>query len=981
MKSENAQIRRSVLLALSAAACSAPVAVLAADAAATSDNLEEVVVTGSRIHQDIYSSSAAVDIVAPEKAVQKGVTDLASALQTTTVASGSPQVTAASSTAFVQNGGIGAETLSLRGLGANRTLVLLNGRRAGPAGTRGGVSSFDLNVLPLGAVERIDILKDGASSIYGSDAIAGVVNIITKKGNGGTLEGFASRPTKSGGEESRVNASWGRALEHGNFRITADGYRQSELNKGSRDYFRCGQQYIFDPTTGARRDVVDPRTGTYHCSDLLWGQVWLYDYATATDPITGLPLFGNGTTNVPGPGVSPHLAQYDYDGNLGSYIPGYAPDPNPPYGLGTPPGWFPVNYDRVSDAAANADSPFQDASSLIPKIERATIYAEALFNRRKTTVNSYRQFWTYMYNSDSGGAFGTNPLAAGWTGANWLSPTPITNRAGSFIDVKYQRFVTGLRGDAGKSWNWDVSFQYSHSDGAYTDDQIYNDAIVDQHFATGSCVGQVTSVRGVPCIDVPWLDPQFLAGNISADVAAFLFGKETGHTKYTQWTLESYTTGKIVDLPTGPLNIAIGAQYQSDSINDTPGAITLGGNAWGTTTSGITKGDQKTKAIFGEIAVPLLHDLPGAKNLEFNGSVRYTNVSTYGGDRTYKAGLAWQIMPSFKVRLNQGTSFRSPALYELYLANQTSFLDQPHIDPCIGWGAAVLAGTIPQRVADNCATAGIASDFTGGTVTATIITGGGLGVLKAETSKSRTAGFIWHPSFADVNLSVDFFDIDVGNEVSQLGAHQIVFGCYNSLFFPNDPLCNLFDRSGLNNGIDNVHDSYINIADQKERGWDVELTYKTRLGPGNLTINTQNTFKTKDLQALFANTVTDTNGQFGNPKWIGNLNLTYETGPWEFYYGLDLIGPVSNEAHYGGNTATYRGETVRVVLKADSVIYHAVSVTREFKDAGVKATLGVANLADKKPPQVTTLNLGELDTQGNSAFYSQYDWVGRRFFL
>ena len=816
------------------------------------------------------------------------------------------------------------------------------------------------------------------------------MNIITKKGNGGTLEGFASRPTKSGGEESRVNASWGRALDHGNFRITADWYRQSELNKGSRDYFRCGQQYIFDPTTGARRDIVDPRTGTYHCSDLLWGQVWLYDYAK---------FYHNGTTNIPG--TSPHLAQYDYDGNLANFIPGYASDPTNPDWLGTPPGWFPVEYDRASDALSNANSPFQQASSLIPKVERTTLYsdsdykiadhvtayAEALFNRRKTTVNSYRQFWTYMYNSDSADlGYSSNPLAAGWTGAQWLSPTPITNRAGSFIDVKYERFVAGLRGDAGKSWTWDVSFQYSYSDGAYTDDQIYNDAIAPSsifspYFVLGSCVGTVTAVRGVPCLDVPWLDPQFLAGNVSADVAAFLFGKETGHTKYTQWTLESYTTGKIADLPTGPLNVAIGAQYQSDSINDTPGPITLSSNAWGTTTSGITKGDQKTKAVFAEIAVPLLHDLPGVKNLELNGSVRYTNVDTYGGDTTYKAGLAWQVMPSFKIRLNQGTSFRSPALYELYLADQTSFLTQSRIDPCITWGAAVVAGTIPQRVADNCAAAGFAPDYTGGTVTATIITGGGLGVLKAETSKSRTAGFVWHPSFADINLSVDYFDIDVSNEVSQLGAKQIVFGCYNSLFFPNDPLCKLFDRSGINMGVDNVHDSYINIADQKERGYDVELTYQTQLGPGKLTIASQNTFKTRDLQALFADTVTDTNGQFGNPKWVGNLNLSYETGPWEYYYGLDLIGPVSNEAHYGGNTATYRGETVRVVLKADSVIYHAVSVTRDFTTADVKATLGVANLADKKPPQVTTLNLGELDTQGNAAFYTQYDWIGRRFFL
>jgi len=115
------------------------------------------------------------------------LSDIGTLLQTTTIAAGSPQVTAATSTAFVQNGGTGAQTLSLRGLGANRTLTLLNGQRVGPAGVRGGVSSFDLNVIPLAAIERVEILKDGASSIYGSDAVAGVVNIITKKGDGGTV--------------------------------------------------------------------------------------------------------------------------------------------------------------------------------------------------------------------------------------------------------------------------------------------------------------------------------------------------------------------------------------------------------------------------------------------------------------------------------------------------------------------------------------------------------------------------------------------------------------------------------------------------------------------------------------------------------------------------------------------------------------------------------------------------------------------------
>ena len=130
--------------------------------------------TSSRVRQP-------VDVVVPETAAVQGIGSVSGMLRTTTVAAGSPQVTSATSTAFVQAGGTGAETLSLRGLGANRTLVLLNGRRAGPAGVRGEVSAFDFNVLPLSVIERVEILKDGASSIYGSDAVAGVVNVITRK--------------------------------------------------------------------------------------------------------------------------------------------------------------------------------------------------------------------------------------------------------------------------------------------------------------------------------------------------------------------------------------------------------------------------------------------------------------------------------------------------------------------------------------------------------------------------------------------------------------------------------------------------------------------------------------------------------------------------------------------------------------------------------------------------------------------------------
>lgn len=186
--------------------------VLAQDPVPEDDQIEEIVVTGSRIRRDNFSSAAPVDVVLTESAGARGINDVATMLQTTTVAAGSPQVTTALSAAGFSpvNGGLGSSSLSIRGLGANRTLVLLNGRRAGPSGVAGSVSSFDLNTIPMTAIDRVEVMKDGASSIYGSDAVAGVVNIITKKDEGASVDAFYSAPEQAGGEQIRLSGSWGK---------------------------------------------------------------------------------------------------------------------------------------------------------------------------------------------------------------------------------------------------------------------------------------------------------------------------------------------------------------------------------------------------------------------------------------------------------------------------------------------------------------------------------------------------------------------------------------------------------------------------------------------------------------------------------------------------------------------------------------------------------------------------------------------------
>jgi len=958
--------------------------------------VEEVVVTGSRIRKDVFTSSAPMEVIDIEEASVQGIANIGQLLQSSTVAAGSPQVTAATSFQFVTNGGLGAQTISLRGLGANRTLVLLNGRRAGPAGVQGATSSFDLNVLPLSTIERVEILKDGASSIYGSDAVAGVVNIITRKDDGLTIDGFMSVPQQSGGEESRINASWGKSFERGSFRITGDYSLASHLKRGERDYFNCGNEYVFDPDTGARADLVDPRTGQYHCEDLTWGHVWIYDYA---DP-----------SNVPS--SASLLAQYDYNGDLGNYVPPYASDPNNPEWLTTPPGFFPVGYDRSSDGVVQDDHPFQDRESLRPEVElitffgegeyelteNMTAYTEVLLNRRTTKSDGYRQYWSYIYSGNFDFVCGLgpgcgNPLsaAAGWNGLQWFSPTPITDHNDEEVEVDYQRFVAGLRGSLTDAWDWDLAFQYSRSDGTYTNDRIYNDSIRDQNWLYGSCAGTPTSVRGVPCVDVPWLDPELLRGNVSPEVRDFLFGVETGNTEYTQWTVDGFVSGQAFELPAGPLSIAAGFHYREDEIKDVPGEITYNpqtgeSNSWLDDAAGITEGNDSTTAVFGEVDVPVLTDRPGFENLTLNASARYTDVDSYGDDTTWKVGLNWQIIPSLRVRANRGTSFRTPALYELFLANQTSSISQ-RSDPCIQYEQAFQDGDISQTVHDNCAAdpRNLPPDYTGGTVTPSVFTGGGAGLLKAETSDSLTYGFIWQPEFANVSLSVDYFDFEVKDEVDQLGGEQIIASCYESDFgfaFGNtEPLCQLFDRSGINLGIDNIQDSFINIARQKNRGIDFAGRYVTETGIGTLSIDLKATRQIEDVQALFEDTAEDFNGRVGDPKWVGESKIYLSRDNWRFFWGMDWVGSSSSEEELGGAIISIRGQDYRAVRFTENVYYHAFSASYAFGN-GITLLGGVANAFDEHPPRLTLVqSSNEYTMVGNGLLKSQYDPLGRRYFV
>ncbi len=1036
-----------------------------------------IVVTGSRIRQPEFTSPDPVTLIDPQLARREGKQDLAATLQSSPIAAGSTQITSAISSNTVSNGGPGAQTIDLRGLGANRTLVLLNGRRAGPAGTRGGVSSFDLNVLPQSIVSRVDVLKTGASSIYGSDAIAGVVNLITKTDTDGLQLDFnVSAPLDSGGEEYRITGMWGKKFDRGHVMVAVDYYKHQELTRGDRSWLGCPEARIYtDETRRTRADLIDPRTGKPHCEDFPVTHVWVYDLEYLNGVGPGNLFTTNGIYAGP---VS--LLQPQYPGEVLGI-----PMIDPSLGFISPPGFFPTGHDAPSQAVQNDFHPFVLEQSIIPKTERYTIYADAAFelsdsveayaeflgNRRKTYQNGWRQIWAFGYTgdiyNDPENPYGTF-WAQGWSGYNWLSPLPVTDHYDSSQRVDYWRGVGGLRGDFGsflKDWSYDAYVQYSHNKGLYRNEQFLQDIYDASYFQTASCVGTTLPFSRKQCMDLPWLDPNFLAGQFTPEQADYMFDWETGKTIYKQLSAEASITGKLIDLPAGPLGVALGGTIRRDEIHDRPGEITFSenpffdptipadddrctdtftkrvtnypceqfhSNAWGASASGITAGHSITKELFGEVQVPILKDRSFFKDLSFSGAARLTNVKSVqanprvtdkdSGNITYKLGGNWAVNDWLRFRGTYGTSFRAPALFEQFKANETSFVSARNIDPCVLVDQNLALGNISQLVADRCVAeltpiigAQQAHNYAGASIFASVFSQGGIGVLNPETSKAKTASIILTPRPAflprtRVSLAIDYYDIEVNDQISQLGASNIVLQCYESADYPNDPLCNLFSR-GIGDfdpaGIATISDKYVNIASQRNKGLDFTGLVQHNLGRlGSINFLAQVTRTLKQTYQLFATQeadnllgVIDINNSTltGTRKWVGDFNLTWRAPQdFTFFWGVDWFSGADNEdefaAAHGGDLCTESNNDFEdppipiygfycVDVKVPSAFYHNASVTKEIGNK-FEITLGMSNIFDKRPPQVSRIGgTGIPFLIGPVVGTSQYDLIGRRMFL
>lgn len=976
----------------------------------TDSSSSDVVVTGSRIKSNAFTSPDPIQVISAEQAQLAGYADTASLLQQSSIAAGSFQ-TNDQLAGYVVTGGPGAKTLDLRGLGAQRTIILLDGKRLGPAGVGGTVGPVDLNVIALSAVDHIEILKDGASSLYGSDAVAGVVNIITKKKrDGGDITLYTGQSEKSGGDIYQINGSYGKTWDKGYLNVAGEFYQQESLDRGQRSYTNCSEDYLFNPNGGGRVDYTDTVTSnyghTYKCYNSINNVIntSAYGYVQYLQPGVTYPTAAQGN-NVSTTVLDPALG----GGPLSSY---FARQGRAGY-----PATYPY---------ANYQTPLTDRVSVVSPDTHYNVNANAGYD-----LSPYSHLYGQFQFSDRLSYQTGNRQLFPTLGAAWVNGNPNNVFAGTGVtpvypvielpsdytqDVKYYRGVIGIKGDVtGLGWfnrfNYDVYGTYSKSSATYSSDAIYNDRVVATTTSAAACNPATPNLSNFNCSSlpaggIPWLSSRVLSGAFTPAERSFLFFKTHGTTDYDQYILEGDFAGDLFNLPAGPLGSAFGFDYRHDSIDDRPDPQTQLGNLWGQTAAGRTKGSDAVKEAYGELRIPVIKNFPLIHDLSFDISGRYSDYDSYGSTGTYKVTGNWAIIPDFRFRGSVGTSFRAPDLYELYLAHQTGFLAQQSVDPCFNYGSSGVS----QVVQNYCAKLGIPNNYTGtqnpgGGASATIYTGGGKGNLTAETSQEKTIGFVFTPKhfgidrWSNLSIAVDYIDIQVHNEVTTFGSANIITQCAQG----NTAFCTLFTRdlnpaSPTYFNILSVNNNYVNVARQGVRGLDATIHADHNFGAwGKLSLESNLTWTFSNKTALIGGSIVDYTGgtyNYAGPAFAGNAQLRWDYRDWTVFWYTTMLGKASDTSIIGGDVfansryanlpagvssatcGTPSNYCVQYKYHTEAKLYHDISVTKKFASWNGTITAGVHNLFDEPPPLISTgeFRIGDAALNG-------YDMIGRQYFV
>lgn len=969
--------------------------------ASTDADAGEILITGSRIRRPGLTSTVPITSVGGAEFFETGQTSVGDVLN---------ELPALRSTFSQSNssrflGTAGLNLLDLRGLGTQRTLVLVNGRRHVGSDVLNNAVSPDVNTIPTDLIERVDVVTGGNSAIYGSDAIAGVVNFILKKDYDGFQirgQGGISKYNDAGSYYVSGLAGRNFAGGRGNIAINLEYARQNDFYASGRPNLRQNDTFIVvdtDPagtTNGSdgtpdRLFFRDVRSATYSDAGSFLGSTNAQGFVTpyifnpdgSLTPQTGIrigrPPFGNfqggNGDNFRANrqlGLSPKLDRYS--ANMMAHF--KVSDAFEPF--------VEAKYSRT-DSLGNASGPFFTGASGSPRERFSTTNPFA----NPQALGIIRDYYGDFYGDyDAGG----NPIGDGVNDADQFGFT-ITRNVEEFGNREEEakretyRIVGGVRGNFNDDWNYEISANYGRFDEktAITGNvnlQRYLLAIDAVRAPNGSivCRSQIDPSARVAFEGA--ISPTFAQSQLAADVAACtpvnLFGKGNitqanrdylltnsfTDASISQFVLNAFVAGdtsSFLNLPGGPVGFALGAEYRKENVFYDQDDFTQTGLSFYNGIGTFDPPSFEVKEAFGEIRLPLIsesfiHEL----TVSAAGRVSDYKGST-GTTYAYNAGVDFAPVRDLRLRANYSRAVRAPNLSDLFFPLSQNFAPAP-ADPC----AVRNRGTGSATRAANCLADGVPANFDFVYLSSLAYQSGGNANLREETSDSYTIGGVLQPRFMPgFSLTVDFYDITVNDVITSPSVQQVLNACYDAASIDNQ-FCALFERQGsgtgpageitgriLENSLDLVP---LNYAKLKVRGIDAEVAYRKNFsGLGSLSTKLTYTRVLKNdafLNPLTPGLANRALFELGDPRDAFNFDIDLKSGPVTVGYDLRYLGKQllnQYEDYFSVGAQPPQNADYAEIKFYPAVWYHDVRLSIEATK-NFDFYMGIDNVLNRNPP-------------------------------
>jgi len=879
---------------------------------------EKIIVTGSRIARaGIETASPVVSIDAEELSIS-GSMNVADVLAT--LPQFGPGIESSDNSYNGANAGIA--TSDLRNLGSHRTLVLINGHRPTQMADSSGQLVTDVRNIPATLIENIEILTGGASAVYGSDAVAGVVNIILKK----DFEGLdfnvqVSSTEQEDGETQSFSISYGMNFDNdkGNVVFSADFFNQEELTHASRPGSNGQTSYVPNPEDPDAEDNGIPNQIVLH--NVGWA-----DYNITSDR----PTFMSGNSynyfqfnrNSDGSLSDGFLAVKDAELHE-YYKQSHDDNPNLYSSVGPQQAIQPYerinlnihgNYELANDVYLTADLSYSKVST------EHTIDPEFIFS------------WDgWVDVTDAPFTVPQQVVAAAEADdTNWIAIPYTFNDFGNRItdaDREYISASFGLEGEFDNGWVWDTYV----SAGGTTVDITNHNRVNSDRFSAYKLIGDCETDN--TCAEFNPFMP------LTDDVISYLkLEPFTNTTDTFQYTVSGNIAGELYTLPAGDLLLSAGFEVRQEGLEVTPSQISIDGTNHGSTVAA-TDVERDIKEVYVELVAPILKDATLAKSLDVEAAYRLADYTYAGENSSWKFGTNWAIDDNVRLRTIYSKTVRAPQLTELFRPEEVRFTR--YIDPCDS--EEVKLASDPGLRAANCAALGLPADF----ASEMRITGGsdvtiqGNKDLNVETAYTLTAGFVVTPvAIENLSISIDYFDIDLEKGIAKFGAEENAKKCVDSDSIDN-VFCAEVTRKADGN-ISNINDTYVNANKMRRRGVDIQSYYQYDFDDfGKVDLNL---YATRLLESSFTESdlagaeTEEWAGVDEDPKWRSSLALTYH---------LDDLS-VAWQTNYSESVLYDREVTAEdyEVYRIPSSTLHNLRVTYRF-NAGTDVYFGINNIADK----------------------------------